>query len=70
MNKKMPKSLRKFIRIRKSQIRKSVLNFEDQQRMISELYNKLARKPEIKEKSEVPKVKENKAKVKKAVKAK
>lgn len=43
--KHMPKSIRKFIRKEKARIRRSVLDIKEQKRLISELYQKLQRKP-------------------------
>lgn len=68
MKKRMPKSLRKFIRSEKSRIRKQVLDLKEQDDLINKLYDNLIKKvPEEKEiiKDEVKKVpKSKKAKVK------
>jgi hypothetical protein len=44
--KKMPKSIRKFIRQEKAQIRREVLDIKKQEELIAELYKKLI-KPSI-----------------------
>lgn len=62
MNKKMPKSMRKFVRTEKARIRRVVLNVGEQDKQISDLYAKLAAKPEI------PEVKKPEIKAKKAKK--
>lgn len=41
MPKRLPKSLRKFIRQEKAKIRRSVFDLTEQQRLIKELYQKL-----------------------------
>jgi len=46
--KKIPKSLRKFIRLEKSRIRREVLDIKEQKRLISELYQKISKKDENK----------------------
>ncbi|MCD6429478.1 hypothetical protein J7L09_02155 [bacterium] len=38
--KKLPKSIRKFIRQEKARIRREVLNFEEQEKLIKELYER------------------------------
>jgi hypothetical protein len=38
MKKKMPKSLRKYIRREKARIRREVLDIKEQERLIQELY--------------------------------
>jgi hypothetical protein len=40
MKKKMPKSLRKYIRREKARIRREVLDIKEQERLIQELYQK------------------------------
>jgi len=42
----MPKSLRKFIRLEKARIRREVLEIKEQERLISELYQKLLKQYE------------------------
>ncbi len=39
--KKLPKSLRKYIRREKARIRREVFDIEEQERLINELYKKL-----------------------------
>jgi hypothetical protein len=39
--KKLPKSLRKYIRKEKSRIRREVLDLKEQERLINELYKRL-----------------------------
>jgi len=41
--KKLPKSLRKYIRKEKARIRREVLDLKEQEQLISELYKKLKR---------------------------
>lgn len=41
MAEKFPKSLRKFIRKEKARIRREVLDLKEQERLISELYQKI-----------------------------
>jgi len=48
MNRKLPKSLRKFIRQEKARIRREVLDIKKQEELINELYKKYLAK--IKEK--------------------
>lgn len=43
MNKKLPKSVRKHIRLEKARLRRQVLNKQKQQEMIEELYKKYSR---------------------------
>lgn len=40
MTKKMPKSVRKFIRKEKARIRRQVLDLKEQQKLINQLYEK------------------------------
>ena len=40
MAKKLPKSIRKYIRKEKARIRREVLDIKEQERLISELYKK------------------------------
>jgi len=65
MNKKMPKSMRKFVRTEKARIRRVVLNVGEQDKQISDLYAKLAAKPVVVEVKK-PVVKAPKPKAKKA----
>ena len=44
----LPKSVRKFIREEKARIRRQVLDLKDQEKLISQLYEKLLKKPEYK----------------------
>ena len=46
MKKKLPKSIRKFIRKEKARIRREVLNLKEQEKLISELYHPV-RKSEL-----------------------
>jgi len=43
--KKLPKSIRKFIRREKSQIRREVLDIKEQEKLINELYQKFLKEP-------------------------
>jgi len=40
MNKKLPRSLRKYIRQEKARIRREVLDFKKQEELINELYKR------------------------------
>lgn len=42
--KRMPKSLRKFIRKEKARIRREVLDIKEQEKLISEIYKKVVKK--------------------------
>ncbi len=44
MAKKLPKSLRKFIRKEKARIRRGVLDIKEQENLINELYQKILKK--------------------------
>ncbi len=44
MKKRMPKSIRKFIRKEKARIRREILNLKEQEKLISELYQRFQRK--------------------------
>ena len=44
MRKKLPKSIRKYIRKEKARIRREVLDLKKQEELISELYQKFLRK--------------------------
>jgi len=44
MKKRMPKSVRKFIRREKARIRREVLDIKEQEKLILELYQKLLKK--------------------------
>jgi len=46
--KKLPKSVRKYIRQEKARIRREVLNLEEQKRLIQELYENFFKKYENK----------------------
>jgi hypothetical protein len=46
--KKMPKSLRKYIRREKARIRREVLDVKEQERLINELYQKFLKQNENK----------------------
>ena len=46
--KKLPKSLRKYIRQEKARIRREVLDLKEQKKLIDELYQKLLKKDENK----------------------
>jgi len=50
--KRMPKSLRKYIRQEKARIRREVLDVKEQERLIQELYQKIFEKLKTKEKHE------------------
>lgn len=45
MNKKLPKSIRKYIRKQKARIRREILNLAEQKKKVSEIYQGLAKKP-------------------------
>lgn len=45
--KRMPKSIRKFIRKEKARIRREVLDVKEQERLISELYQKIFKELKI-----------------------
>ena len=70
MNKKMPKSLRKFVRSEKARIRRVVLSIIEQDKQINDMYLKLAKKPEniALEAVKKPEIKALKPKVKTKVK--
>jgi len=42
--KRMPKSLRKYIRREKARIRREVLDIKEQEKLIQELYQKISKK--------------------------
>lgn len=67
MNKKMPKSLRKFVRSEKARIRRVVLSIIEQDKQINDMYLKLAQKPVL-EAVKKPEIKVLKPKVKTKVK--
>ena len=46
--KKLPKSIRKYIRREKARIRREVLGIKEQERLINELYQKIFQKLKIK----------------------
>jgi len=46
MKKKLPKSIRKYIRKEKARIRREVLDLKEQEKQINELYHPV-RKPEL-----------------------
>ena len=46
--KRLPKSIRKFIRREKSRIRREVLGIEEQKKLINKLYQKFLKKNENK----------------------
>ncbi|MBZ9578690.1 hypothetical protein KJA14_02460 [Patescibacteria group bacterium] len=48
--KRLPKSLRKFIRKEKARIRREVLDLKEQERLIQELYKKFFENLKIKKK--------------------
>lgn len=48
MKKKMPRSIRKFIRREKARIRREVLDIKKQEELIDQLYKKLLKEDEIK----------------------
>jgi hypothetical protein len=43
MKKKLPKSLRKYIRMEKARIRREVLDLKEQEKLINEIYQKFPR---------------------------
>jgi endonuclease V-like protein UPF0215 family len=50
--KRLPKSIRKFIRLQKARVRREVLDLEEQERLIKELYERFLKVP-AKEKRKV-----------------
>jgi len=48
MKKRLPKSLRKFIRQEKARIRREVLDLEEQEKLIQQLYQRIFKKLKIK----------------------
>jgi len=64
--KRMPKSIRKYIRKEKARIRREVLDLKEQEEMINKMYQNILNKPENKTKS----VKEDKKTEKKEDKVK
>ena len=48
MKRKLPKSLRKYIRKEKARIRREVLDIKEQEELISELYQKFLKQYESK----------------------
>lgn len=65
MKKRLPNSLRRFIRKEKARIRRGILDIKEQEELISKLYEKMIRKPkEVKEKSEEKEISKKKPKVK------
>lgn len=48
---KLPKSLRKFIRLEKARIRREVLALQDQEQKIQELYQEIAKRTQKKVKA-------------------
>jgi len=67
-HKKMPKSLRRYVRTEKARIRRVVLSIIEQDKQINDLYLKLAQKPEVLSQSEVPEIKKAAKIVKKKAK--
>ena len=65
MKKKLPKSVRKYIRKEKARIRREVLELNEQEKLINQLYERFLKKPQIngktikKEKSKNQKIKKN-----------
>jgi len=51
--KKLPKSIRKYIRKEKARIRKSVFDIEEQEKLISELYQKFLKKEKINQENSI-----------------
>ena len=49
MKRKLPKSLRKYIRQEKARIRREVLGIKEQEKLIQELYQKLFEKLKLKQ---------------------
>lgn len=45
LKKRLPKSIRKFIRKEKARIRREVLDLKEQEKLISELYKKFLKIP-------------------------
>lgn len=62
VGKKLPKSVRKFIRLEKARIRRQVFRLEEREKLISELYYRFSPKSEkqsvkVETKVEIPKEK-------------
>ncbi len=53
MKRKLPKSLRKFIRKEKARIRREVLDIKEQEKLIQELYQKIFEKLKTKQEIKV-----------------
>lgn len=71
MKKKLPRSIRKYIRKEKARIRREVFDLKEQDSLISKIYEKLFKKPEVKkEESQKPKKEINKKETKKDKKEK
>ncbi|MDI6591622.1 MAG: hypothetical protein QME61_01660 [Patescibacteria group bacterium] len=51
--KKLPRSIRKFIRKEKARIRREVLDIKQQQKLIQELYQKIFEKLKIKNEAKI-----------------
>jgi hypothetical protein len=69
MNKKMPKSVRKFIRTEKARIRRQFFDYKKQQEMIDKMYLDILKKPEASVKpAEVKEAKPEKKNTKKPAK--
>jgi hypothetical protein len=48
MEERLPKSIRKFIRLEKARIRREILNFKKQEELINDLYQKFLKKNDSK----------------------
>jgi len=49
MKKKLPKSIRKYIRQEKARIHREIFDIKEQEKLIDELYKKVIKSPKIKE---------------------
>jgi len=49
MKKKLPKSIRKYIRQEKARIHREIFDIKEQKKLIDELYKKVIKSPKIKE---------------------
>lgn len=56
MRKKLPKSLRKYIRKEKARIRREVLDLKEQERLINELYQTFLKTFQIKTEEKIAKI--------------
>jgi hypothetical protein len=50
--KRMPKSIRKFIRKEKARIRREVLDWKEQEKLINQLYERFLKEQKVKSKND------------------